>query len=125
MKMKNLNFKLFGLFLMYLLIAVLSRVFYTHFGFDKIYLDFLAGLITPPMIFYLIVCFDTNKHTFKYFLFFIAGYLLFQFIIREVLDKYYIAISLGIIFSSLLVLITFIRRINHWFLGEDSKTKSN
>lgn len=121
MKNRNVNLKFFGLFLMYLLIAVLSRVFYIHFGFDKIYLDFLAGFITLPMIFYLIVCFDTNKHTFKYFLFFMAGYLLFQFLIRDKFDKYYIALNIGIVISALLIRITFIKSINRCLFNKKNQ----
>ena len=58
--------------------------FYRHE--PEIGFDFMSGLLVPPMIFYLMVSFDTQKHQWSQLLFLILGYFLFQILISENYD---------------------------------------
>ena len=116
MVIKSLNLKFFALFLLYACFAVLSRVLYTQTNFDKEFLYFLAGINVIPMVFYLLVGLNKNMHTIKNLMSLILGNVLLQFFIKDGIDKYYIALNLGIILSSILIGITFIKKINKWLL---------
>jgi hypothetical protein len=113
---KSINLKFFGLFLIYSFFGVFSRVFYIQLGFNKEYLYFLAGLNVTPMIFYLIVCLNKNLYKIKFILYLIICSVLLEFFIKDAFDKCYFALNIGILLSPILIGITFIKKINNWFL---------
>ncbi|MDD4971357.1 MAG: hypothetical protein PHT07_18155 [Paludibacter sp.] len=116
MAIKGLNFKFISLFLIYVFFGVLSRVLFTQTDFDKEYLYFLAGITATPMVFYLLVGLNTNLHTIKNLMSLILCNVLLQFFIKEGIDKYYIALNIGFLLSTILIGITFVKKINKWFL---------
>lgn len=117
MKKKQLNLKFMGLFFCYVIIAAISRPLYFYFSFDKLYLDFIAGLIVPPIIFYLLISFDSTKHNWRQLLYLILGYVIFQFLISDIYDNHFYIKLIGLILSGALCGVTFIDRVNRWFLN--------
>ena len=115
---KKLNLKFLGLFFFYLIIAIIFKQLFSYFAFDEIYFDFMSGLLVPPMIFYLMVSFDPQKHEWSQLLFLILGYFLFQILISENYDIILFIKLFGIMLSVALCSVTFIRNIKNWFISK-------
>ena len=118
MKKQHVNLKFVGLFFCYVIIAIISRLLFFHFSFDKLYLDFIAGLIVPPMIFYLLISFDSTKHNWRQLLYLILGYIIFQLLVSDIYDIHFFVKVIGLILSGGLCSITFFDKVNKWFLNK-------
>lgn len=115
----KINFRFLGISLLYLMIAIISKLLYQYFKFDKIYIDFISGLLVPPMIFYFLIAFDSKKHNRRQLLFFILGFFLFQILITDNYNETLFVKLFGIVLSGLLCSITLSQKVNKWLLKEN------
>ena len=110
------SIKFFGLSMLYLTIAIVLKVLFAYNIIDIVYLDFISGIFTPPIAFYIIVAFDTKKHVWNKLLLFILCFLIFYAIIVNNYNSVLLSKLLGIVFGGLLCSMTFITRIKNWLM---------
>jgi len=118
LKKINISKRFLILFTLYVLLAILSRILFLNIRFDISYLNFLSGLITPPLCFYFIVSFNLSNHTWKQLLLLVFGLTVFQIVTVESYDYSFLAKIIGLLLSIGLCSFTFIGRINNWFLNK-------
>lgn len=121
MKNNPLNLRLLGLSISYTLIAVLSRPFFSHFEIDNTFLYLVIGLTVPPMIFYFFVTFGILKHQYREISFLTLGFILYLLLSYNPNDKLFIIKLIALILGGALCCITFIDKVNQWFMSNNRK----
>ena len=116
MKHNPLNLRLLGLSLCYTLIAVLSRPLFSLLEIDNTFLYIVAGLAVPPMIFYFSVTFGIFKHQYREILYLTLGFILYLLLTYNPNDHLFIIKIIALIMGGALCCITFIDRVNQWFM---------
>lgn len=108
--------------LMSIILAIVSfglRPLFLKFSFDLLYLNFLSGLFAIPIVYFLIVSISIRQHQWQSALLLVIGVILIHTIIYHgEYDNIFFIRILGMGFSLLLIGITFIKKVENWFLDK-------
>ncbi len=112
--------------LILILAFALGRIMAYHPQLSPVYLEFGKGLLLPAMVFYFMVAFEPHKHEWKLIFYLVVGFIIFEVIISTTFGAPFWYKIIGSILSAGICSITFIDRVNRWFMkASKSKLQSN